>query len=152
MLRILGNRSSRSILALPRLSRNAPISHFGWSPCSAFCTTHASAKSNSKDKLAKDDAKERQIHKQILCELASHLWPSKDVNANAWSVKSRVATSLGLLVGSKLVNIYVPFLFKDIVDTFTVLAEGSSQAELMAAAPISLVLAYGLARMSAAGF
>eukprot|EP01031_Cornospumella_fuschlensis_P035125 gene35125-42543_t len=151
MLHRLGKRSSRSILNLPNFSCNAQVSHFGWSPCSAF-STNASPKSTSKEKLAKDDARERQIHKQILAELASHLWPSKDVNADAWSVKGRVATSLGLLVGSKLVNIYVPFLFKDIVDTFTVLVEGTSQAELMAVAPISLVLAYGLARMSAAGF
>lgn len=98
-----------------------------------------------------DSKAESILHMQIIRDLSGHLWPNKKTNPNAWSVKTRVASALGLLVGSKLVNIYVPFLFKDIVDTFTVLADPIATQPL-AAAPVALVLGYGLARMTASGF
>jgi ABC-type transport system involved in Fe-S cluster assembly fused permease/ATPase subunit len=54
-----------------------------------------------------------------------------------------------------LVNIYVPFLFKDLVDTFT-LTTGAAATDPTAltatSVPIALVLGYGIARASAAGF
>ncbi|RYH30295.1 ABC transporter ATP-binding protein/permease [archaeon] len=153
MLQKFGKKSAKSLLIWSRDGSHllpALCNSFAISNRCQLSTQAAVGKKEEQD--IKDAAKDRLVHKQILTELASHLWPKKEANPNAWSVKSRVATSLGLLVGSKLVNIYVPFLFKDIVDTFTVLVEGTSQTALVTAAPISLVLAYGLARMSAAGF
>ncbi len=112
---------------------------------------------------------------RILKELVSHLWP----NANTYkqgstvdvnTVKTRVVASVSLLFGSKLVNIYVPFIFKDLVDQFqrvldqdlaqSVSAVASSDIinhviatpALAASVPVSLVLGYGIARTTAAGF
>ena len=64
-------------------------------------------------------------------------------------MKIRVVASLA----SKIVNIYVPFLFKDIVDQFEMLSNLTSTPEtLLVSSPIWLVLGYGMARSTAAGF
>jgi len=68
-------------------------------------------------------------------------------------VKIRVVASLSLLFASKIVNIYVPFLFKDIVDQFEMLSNLTATPEtLLVSSPIWLVLGYGMARSTAAGF
>ena len=85
----------------------------------------------------------------ILSELSKRLWPKKS-EPNSFSIKSRVIVSLGLLMGGKLVNIQVPFLFNDLVDTLTAttsaIADASIPPPLAVSLPISLVLGYGLAR------
>lgn len=117
-------------------------------------------RSLSQTKLSSSDEaaaakRERELQWQIIKDLSSHLWPRKENNPDAFSIKTKVVGSLSLLLGSKVVNIYVPFLFKDIVDSFT--AAGLETApdsvlSLTSAAPIALVLGYGLARMSSSGF
>eukprot|EP01039_Chlorochromonas_danica_P010184 gene10184-11268_t len=107
--------------------------------------------SSSDDAAAK---RERELQWQIIKDLSSHLWPRKENNPDAFSIKTKVVGSLSLLLGSKIVNIYVPFLFKDIVDSFGAVLETNpdSALSLTSAAPIALVLGYGLARMSSSGF
>ena len=62
-----------------------------------------------------------------------------------------MAASLGLLVASKLLTIEVPFIFKDLINSF-----GSEAPHLVSDAavivPIGLVLGYGVARTAGAGF
>jgi ABC-type transport system involved in Fe-S cluster assembly fused permease/ATPase subunit len=53
------------------------------------------------------------------------------------------------MVGGKVLNIQVPFIFKDIVDRLNVTAEGAEAVLLTV--PLALLLGYGLARSSAAG-
>lgn len=113
---------------------------------------------------------EKTLDFEILKELSKHLWPSND-HPNAFSIKSRVVVSLGLLFGAKIVNICVPFLFKDIVDALPLLVQGgqatTSALELgsaigsvpgaevatvaLALAPSTMVIGYGIARATAAG-
>eukprot|EP00475_Leptophrys_vorax_P040285 TRINITY_DN7446_c0_g1_i3.p1 TRINITY_DN7446_c0_g1~~TRINITY_DN7446_c0_g1_i3.p1 ORF type:complete len:660 (-),score=152.85 TRINITY_DN7446_c0_g1_i3:21-1721(-) len=62
-------------------------------------------------------------------------------------MQSRVVVSLALLFGSKIINVQVPFIFKDIVDGLTV-----TDPALTAAVPLSLVLGYGIARSGSAIF
>jgi ATP-binding cassette subfamily B protein len=58
--------------------------------------------------------------------------------------KARIAVALSLLVAAKVANIYGPFLLKFIVDSI----DSSNPATMAVAMPISLVLAFGLAKFS----
>lgn len=58
--------------------------------------------------------------------------------------KARIGSSLGLLVASKLVNIQVPFMFKEIIDTYTAIPDPTI------AIPFAMVVGYGVARSTAA--
>lgn len=96
-------------------------------------------------------AAQRAVDMEILKSLATHLWPSSATQPNATSIKTKVVASVSLLFASKLVNIYVPFLFKDLVDTFTAMSNVAAAADPVTTVPIALVLGYGLARSTAAG-
>ena len=49
--------------------------------------------------------------KEMIKTMLSYVWPS-----DRPAVKVRVLGALGLLIGSKLLNVYVPFIFKHAVD------------------------------------
>ena len=86
--------------------------------------------------------------KQIITVLLKSLWPEGQPN-----LKLRVFVALGLLVGSKLVNIQVPFFFKNIVDTMTEHVQNvSAQDVALVVVPVAMIIGYGLARSTAAGF
>ena len=67
------------------------------------------------------------------------LWPE-----NAIELRIRVILALTLLIASKLVNIWVPFFLKDIVDALSV--------ESLLAMPVFALLAYGGAKLGTAVF
>lgn len=46
--------------------------------------------------------------REMLGALASYVWPKGNPR-----IKARVGVALGLLVGAKLLNVQVPFIFKD---------------------------------------
>ncbi len=69
----------------------------------------------------------------------------------AGALKARVAASLGLLVASKLLTIEVPFIFKDLINSFANEAPHLA-SDAAVAVPIGLVLGYGIARSAGAGF
>jgi ATP-binding cassette subfamily B (MDR/TAP) protein 7 len=69
------------------------------------------------------------------------------------ALRQRVVAALGLMVGAKLVTIGVPFIFKELINTYNV--SGGAPVGLddpVCAIPLSLVLGYGLARSTGAGF
>jgi len=74
-----------------------------------------------------------------LASLAPYLWP-----VGRGDLRLRVALALLCLVLAKLANVYVPIVLKDGVDA---LAPASAGAGVLAAVPIGLILAYGLARL-----
>jgi ATP-binding cassette subfamily B (MDR/TAP) protein 7 len=131
---------------------------------------HISESTAGKDELLKKpNAKsDTSVNIEILKELSKHLWPSVQENPNANNIKTRVVVSVGLLFASKLTNIYVPFLFKDLVNYYEkLLAPGTAGSvtlpeiitqnpdlvsQLALSTPLWLVLGYGLARASSAGF
>ncbi|MEA2778687.1 MAG: ATP-binding cassette, subfamily heavy metal transporter [Rhodospirillaceae bacterium] len=73
--------------------------------------------------------------------LLPHLWPR-----GQREMRLRVAVALACLALAKLANIYVPFLFKRLVDSL------SPHPSLALALPLGLLLAYGLARVMAQMF
>jgi ATP-binding cassette, subfamily B (MDR/TAP), member 7 len=86
---------------------------------------------------------------KIIRELLVHLWPKKE-KPESQEIKLRVVGSLALLVSSKIVTIATPFLFKELIDTYTVIE--NSAATTLHLLPVSLVLGYGIARSTAYGF
>ena len=73
--------------------------------------------------------------------MARHLWPIGEAG-----LRSRVVVAMVLLVLAKVVNVYVPILYKHAVDA---LGEPAAQA---VAVPIALIVAYGAARVLAQAF
>ncbi|AGO13547.1 AaceriAGL335Wp [[Ashbya] aceris (nom. inval.)] len=82
---------------------------------------------------------------RILKDLFRYIWPQGDRK-----VKTRVLIALGLLVGSKLLNVQVPFFFKSTVDSMNI-----EWGDVGTALPIAVtltVLSYGAARFGAVLF
>jgi len=75
--------------------------------------------------------------------MSKYLWPKDDFGA-----KARVATAFGLLIGSKLLNVQVPFYFKSIVDSMNIdfVAVGGTAWTVGGA----MLVGYGLSRIGAA--
>mgnify|MGYP000908241850 FL=1 len=81
-------------------------------------------------------------------ELLPHLW-----TRIGWDLRARVGAAVACLVVAKLSNVYVPILFKSMIDALTpkvgagtAVAAGGTAA--VVAVPVGLLLAYGLARIT----
>ncbi|KAL5010558.1 hypothetical protein ScPMuIL_012863 [Solemya velum] len=98
-----------------------------------------------------DKAQEKDITGwDIVKAMVTYIWP-KDKPA----IRTRVVIALGLLVGSKVINVQVPFIFKHAVDylnhpsNWLNVAEAPSTIITVATATL---LGYGIARAGASGF
>ncbi len=106
---------------------------------------------NGKQDKVNDIVRERGESIRIFKTLKTHVWPSKGTT-NATQIKTRIGLSLSLMLAAKLISIRVPFIFKDMVDTLTPAVSEMEPGIICAtAAPLSLVLAYGMARATAVG-
>ena len=76
---------------------------------------------------------------RALRSLAPYLWPRE-----AAGLRVRVALAVAFMVAGRLVSISVPFLYKHAVDALT-------PATAVIAAPVALIVGYGLARVMAQG-
>lgn len=88
---------------------------------------------------------QRKADWAILKEMSTYLWPKGELGT-----KVRVGTAFALLIGSKLLNVQVPFYFKSIVDSMNVdfVALGGTAWTVGG----SIILAYGTTRIAAAVF
>jgi ABC-type transport system involved in Fe-S cluster assembly fused permease/ATPase subunit len=73
--------------------------------------------------------------------LAPHLWPSGDLG-----VRLRVVLALALLASAKVATVYVPLLFKRLVDLF------ATPQNVPIVLPIGLVIGYGALRVAGIAF
>ncbi|MCJ1334991.1 Iron-sulfur clusters transporter atm1, mitochondrial [Bachmanniomyces sp. S44760] len=88
---------------------------------------------------------QRKADWAIIKEMAVYLWPKDDLGS-----KVRVSTALALLVGSKLLNVQVPFYFKSIVDSMNIdFAAIGGTAWTVGG---TMILAYSATRIGAAIF
>jgi len=78
----------------------------------------------------------------ILALVVPHLWPEGEP-----ALRWRVALALAALLLAKVANVIVPFFYKGAVDTLTPSGSGAAVA-----VPIAMVVAYGVARVSAQAF
>jgi len=87
--------------------------------------------------------------KEMLGILAGYVWPKDNVE-----VKTRVVGALGLLVGAKVVNTCVPFIFSHAVDSLNTASQLSLSTPESAAATMitTTLIGYGVARTGALGF
>ncbi|KAK6196944.1 hypothetical protein LQW54_011029 [Pestalotiopsis sp. IQ-011] len=104
--------------------------------------------SSSKDPLAtvdKSAQEQRKADWAIIKEMAHYLWPKDSL-----STKLRVGIAVSLLVGAKVLNVQVPFYFKNIVDAMNldVGAMGGNTAMIAG----SMIVAYGATRIGATIF
>ncbi|MCJ1246565.1 Iron-sulfur clusters transporter atm1, mitochondrial [Trapelia coarctata] len=88
---------------------------------------------------------QRKADWAILKEMSRYLWPKGEIGT-----KVRVGTAFALLIGSKLLNVQVPFYFKSIVDSMNVdfVALGGTAWTVGGA----MIVAYGTTRIAAAVF
>jgi ATP-binding cassette subfamily B protein len=77
---------------------------------------------------------------QALKSLAPYLWPR-----DSFELRARVVLAVGFLLAGKLVNIYIPLLYKHAVDAL-------SPSNAVIVVPIALIVAYGAARVISQGF
>lgn len=88
---------------------------------------------------------QRKADWAIMKEMALYLWPKGELGT-----KIRVTTALALLIGSKVLNVQVPFYFKSIVDSMNVdFAALGGTAWTVGGA---MIVAYGATRIGAAVF
>lgn len=79
-----------------------------------FLSSISSNKDNSKISNSNSSTTE---HIAILMKLRKYIWPDNS-EISSYYIKSRVIASFSLLIASKSLNIYVPFIFKQLVDHF----------------------------------
>ena len=81
---------------------------------------------------------------RIIFRLIRLIWASGQAG-----LKLRIFLAFGALVAAKAVNVLVPVFYGRAVDALTIEGAGSS---LLIAAPVALIVAYGLARFGASAF
>ena len=91
------------------------------------------------------DKKRERFEWGALKTLLPYLWPAGDM-----SIRTRVVLALLFLALAKLANVYVPFLYKEMVDLFSA-PEGSPAAALIQL-PIALLVGYGILRILTIAF
>ena len=65
-----------------------------------------------------------------------------------WQFKARVIITLFCLIGAKVANLGVPIVLKKIVDALSI----TSTSQMLLVVPVSLIISYGLLRLSASLF
>ncbi|CAM9392219.1 unnamed protein product, partial [Ectocarpus fasciculatus] len=91
-------------------------------------------------------------NRRIFNALTSQLWPSGRPNSGEDALRLRVMAALGLMVGSKLVTISVPFVFKELINTYNAAGDLVGLGDPTTTIPLALVLGYGIARTTGNGF
>ncbi|KAH8595254.1 iron ABC-transporter-like protein [Bisporella sp. PMI_857] len=128
----------------PRAADNVP----GTKPESAEKVAPATPITTRKDPLAlgdKSNKEQRKADWAILKEMAQYLWPK-----DSFGTRARVLVAVSLLIGSKVLNVQVPFYFKSIIDSMNIdFAAVGGTATTVAG---SMLLAYGVTRIGAALF
>ncbi|CAK5268227.1 unnamed protein product [Mycena citricolor] len=87
---------------------------------------------------------QRKMDWRIAKSLIPHVWPKHD-----WKTRATVVFGFGLLIASKLLNVQVPYIFKDVIDALNMDLASTATAWTIAG---TLVVGYGAARISSAVF
>ncbi len=91
------------------------------------------------------------VTRKIFKQMFDFVWPK-----NKPHVKLRVCLALGLLLASKLLNVYVPFIFKDAIDFLNkntnIKDFDDTTANRIMMTVFALMIGYGIARASSSLF
>ncbi|KAF9358375.1 Iron-sulfur clusters transporter atm1, mitochondrial [Mortierella sp. AD094] len=107
-------------------------------------TASGASVSASKASEKASNADQNRLDWKIFKELSGYIWPKDDRG-----VKIRVVVALGLLVMGKILNVQVPFFFKDIIDKLNLEYPVESTVVAVVGA---VILGYGLARAGSSIF
>ncbi|ETW76251.1 ABC transporter [Heterobasidion irregulare TC 32-1] len=99
------------------------------------------AQSLAADNTDVSNSEQRRRDWSIIRRLAVNLWPKND-----WGTRGRVLLGVGFLVSGKILNVQVPFFFKQIIDTLNIPVTSDSTVWVVCG---SIILGYGAARISA---
>lgn len=121
-----GLHTSHRRLVPPNTHQSQPPSSIPATPGkpTSVVTTDAPTTSTSKTQTAADW--------RIIRQLAVNIWPK-----GSTGTKVRVVGALGLLVAGKVLNVQVPFFFKDVVDSLNVPITAESSVWILAGASIA---------------
>ncbi|KAI9894214.1 MAG: Iron-sulfur clusters transporter atm1, mitochondrial [Vezdaea aestivalis] len=88
---------------------------------------------------------QRKADWKIMKEMARYLWPKDNLGT-----RLRIGLSLSLLIGAKVLNVQIPFYFKNIVDAMNIdfVTMGGTATTVAG----SMILAYGMTRIGATLF
>ena len=95
----------------------------------------------SLDREARETPKVRTSHLRTIGTLLPYLWPKGETE-----LRARVLVAIALLILAKLANVYVPILYKGMVDALS----GKAGPEITI--PIGLLVGYGVLRVANVGF
>ncbi|KAI8898144.1 P-loop containing nucleoside triphosphate hydrolase protein [Globomyces pollinis-pini] len=123
--------------------RIAPIRTFH-STKSILSQLHQNANQDFKSSVTQNESNQKPWQRNviILKSLLKYLWPKDDA-----TIKTRVVVALALLISGKLLNVSVPFLFKNIVDTLNTTDYTTNLSVFTVAGTV--LIGYGLARLGA---
>ena len=82
-----------------------------------------------------------RMHWRTLKTIIPYVWPEDD-----WGIRFRVLLALSALIGAKIANVYIPIIYRDVVDDL-----GGTFSEIIAL-PLGLILGYGIVRILAVAF
>lgn len=153
-LNFFPTRSGTSLYLKPKFAAYSHKPHLQQSGIRFYTSKNAAAgkEKNNDGEIEKKDSSSYLFGRQIstsqikmLSSLLATIWPK-----NKPSFKVRVVVALLLLIGSKLLNVQVPFFFKSIIDEMNVdwLSDVGNIGTVMGA----MILAYGGARFGAVLF
>jgi ATP-binding cassette, subfamily B (MDR/TAP), member 7 len=116
---------------------------------SGVTTASAPPKGKSADILLSEKVvtatEQRKADWAIIKQMTKYLWPKDSLNT-----KVRVSLAVGLLIGAKVLNVQIPFYFKNIVDGMNIdfVAIGGTAWTVAG----SIIIAYGATRVGATLF
>ncbi|KAJ2670649.1 Iron-sulfur clusters transporter atm1, mitochondrial [Coemansia sp. RSA 1085] len=79
---------------------------------------------------------------RVLLSMFKYVWPRDD-----WATKSRVIAALFLMLGSKLLNVQVPIIFKNVIDTLNI--DVAATGGTLSTVATAMLIGYGAARLGA---
>ena len=86
-------------------------------------------------------SRSHRIHWRTLRSTLPYVWPTDD-----WGIRRRVLLALCALVAAKLINVYIPIIYRDAVDML------GGVASTVIVLPLALMLGYGGARILGVAF
>jgi len=85
-------------------------------------------------------------HWRTLATLMPYLWPR-----GRWDLRARVIVAMLLLASAKIAIVYIPFIYKEIIDSLNITGPDGKVGAAVAV-PILMILAFGAARLASQAF
>lgn len=95
-----------------------------------------------KDQVLKKSENKSGSHSKTLQKLIPFLWMQDRID-----LKARILLALLLLLSARLLAVFVPYLFKSLIDALTDQQQLTS-VDIVAVVPIALIFGYGVARLT----